>query len=361
MAFSCSQKTKHLAYALWLQIIAATLLSATVSVAYPLESTPVETFLSIPKYSKHWLTKRSKYFPSTGKPSTIHLSSCTAASAEFATQYIGERIGSVDMPTSTGFATHLFSPTGLPKPTAVTTIPSTEVSIPSSRKEAVLGVRQVVVMTTSLPAIITLVVDDTSRQPYIFTRSSPTHASTTKQPTTNTASTTANTLPNGGRPPPSGEGYQYVSKDSKCGSKSSVRATCNGSKFGECCSEAGFCGFDDSYCMGGCQSDFGTCGQAGIHPPISSETVTTKASTTSPSNPVKTALTIDQKIGNWTFKGCWTESSNGKALSSKAFVNDSMTLDLCATICESSEMFGAENGHECKTLSKYPPLEILTF
>jgi hypothetical protein len=39
--------------------------------------------------------------------------------------------------------------------------------------------------------------------------------------------------------------------------------TCQGSVFGNCCSPAGWCGGTAAYCGDGCQSGFGTCGDAG--------------------------------------------------------------------------------------------------
>jgi hypothetical protein len=36
--------------------------------------------------------------------------------------------------------------------------------------------------------------------------------------------------------------------------------TCQGSIFGNCCSQYGWCGSTVDYCGAGCQSNFGTCG-----------------------------------------------------------------------------------------------------
>ncbi|KAI6360390.1 hypothetical protein MCOR25_006759 [Pyricularia grisea] len=51
-----------------------------------------------------------------------------------------------------------------------------------------------------------------------------------------------------------------ISQDATCGSASG--ATCQGSVFGNCCSQYGWCGSSDAYCGGGCQSAFGTCNGA---------------------------------------------------------------------------------------------------
>ncbi|KAF2444499.1 carbohydrate-binding module family 18 [Karstenula rhodostoma CBS 690.94] len=48
-----------------------------------------------------------------------------------------------------------------------------------------------------------------------------------------------------------------VSKDATCGG--TKKYTCLGSKFGNCCSSAGWCGSTSAYCGNGCQSGFGKC------------------------------------------------------------------------------------------------------
>ncbi|KAL3603016.1 hypothetical protein FPOAC2_07333 [Fusarium poae] len=50
-----------------------------------------------------------------------------------------------------------------------------------------------------------------------------------------------------------------VSVDGNCGSNSDINAICEGSEFGDCCSEKGYCGGSSNYCGTGCQSDFGSC------------------------------------------------------------------------------------------------------
>ncbi|KAH3935415.1 hypothetical protein HBI56_218240 [Parastagonospora nodorum] len=48
-----------------------------------------------------------------------------------------------------------------------------------------------------------------------------------------------------------------VSRDTKCGESSGQ--TCQGSSFGNCCSSYGWCGSTTGYCSSGCQSRFGSC------------------------------------------------------------------------------------------------------
>ncbi|KAM3075586.1 hypothetical protein ACMFMG_007723 [Clarireedia jacksonii] len=46
-----------------------------------------------------------------------------------------------------------------------------------------------------------------------------------------------------------------VSTDASCGGQT----TCQGSSFGDCCSQYGYCGSTSAYCGSGCQKGFGTC------------------------------------------------------------------------------------------------------
>ncbi|KAK4149754.1 carbohydrate-binding module family 18 protein [Chaetomidium leptoderma] len=65
-----------------------------------------------------------------------------------------------------------------------------------------------------------------------------------------------------------------VSVDGTCGQG----VTCEGSRFGNCCSAHGYCGGTSDYCGDGCQSGFGTCGagsgETSQGPPAGSVTVT---------------------------------------------------------------------------------------
>ena len=50
---------------------------------------------------------------------------------------------------------------------------------------------------------------------------------------------------------------QGVSRTSRCGSAFSL--TCQGSSYGNCCSQYGYCGSTSDHCSKGCQSGYGTC------------------------------------------------------------------------------------------------------
>jgi hypothetical protein len=51
-----------------------------------------------------------------------------------------------------------------------------------------------------------------------------------------------------------------VSTDGVCGTNGK---TCQGSNFGDCCSASNFCGRTEAHCGPGCQTEFGTCDGAG--------------------------------------------------------------------------------------------------
>lgn len=51
-----------------------------------------------------------------------------------------------------------------------------------------------------------------------------------------------------------------ISTDQTCGGTTSN--TCQGSTYGNCCSQYGYCGSTNEFCGTGCQGGFGTCGQA---------------------------------------------------------------------------------------------------
>ncbi|KAF2430333.1 hypothetical protein EJ08DRAFT_734125 [Tothia fuscella] len=69
--------------------------------------------------------------------------------------------------------------------------------------------------------------------------------------------------------------FAAVSPDGKCGPLNSG-ATCVGSGFGDCCSEANWCGSTPAHCVKGCQNSFGACAQASSS---SSVTTASKSST----------------------------------------------------------------------------------
>jgi hypothetical protein len=60
-------------------------------------------------------------------------------------------------------------------------------------------------------------------------------------------------------------------------------------------------------------------------------------------------------VGAYTWQGCYTEATAGRALSGAALVNyKTMTVEICAAFCASYTMFGVEYG---KYLTSFTLLE----
>ena len=353
MTYHYSPRLKLRDFSLFLLIIIAALLSTTISIAHPLKAISISS--TLPSSSKRNYNSNSKSTVLASVYPICNLSTAIAPSGKHETLNTEPKTRSFNISRSSSNKIDKLSNPDSPKSRLATETPSSTLPIPSFRTKYHLKSRQIVVMATSIAATTTIVIDTTLTAPFT---SLPSFAASTTPP--KTASTIASTLPGGGTPPTSGDGHHYISEDSRCGYNSSVRAICNGSEFGDCCSKAGFCGFDNSHCMDGCQSDFGTCGIAGLHLPFSSGSASLATSTTSSKTPSRTAVAIDLKIDYWTFKGCWTESVNDRALYSKKNANESMTLDICAALCKGFQLFGAEYGRECKSLLSFSRFSNIT-
>ncbi|PHH62812.1 hypothetical protein CDD81_6704 [Ophiocordyceps australis] len=52
-------------------------------------------------------------------------------------------------------------------------------------------------------------------------------------------------------------------------------------------------------------------------------------------------------VGPFSWQGCWTEATDGRALADDAMASDDMTLEACARFCNDFVFFGAEYGREC--------------
>jgi hypothetical protein len=90
--------------------------------------------------------------------------------------------------------------------------------------------------------------------------------------------------------------------------------------------------------------------------PSSSSTLAGSVPSTAAAGSTPTATggpQIKQIIGNWAFQGCRTEATNGRALSSTTYANDTMTLESYAAFCQKYLMFGVEYGRECMFLPAF--------
>lgn len=82
----------------------------------------------------------------------------------------------------------------------------------------------------------------------------------------------------------------------------------------------------------------------------SSTTTSVQSSTTTTSSSVSatpTGPSIKQTVGSYSYQGCYTEATTGRALKEKTYANDSMTLESCASFCTGFNYFGTEYAREC--------------
>ncbi|KAK8010828.1 wsc domain-containing protein [Apiospora arundinis] len=83
--------------------------------------------------------------------------------------------------------------------------------------------------------------------------------------------------------------------------------------------------------------------------PSSSAASTQPITTTSPTavGPTPTGPSVVQRAGNFAYSRCVTEANGMRALTGKAYADDKLTVDMCASICAGFPMMGVEYGREC--------------
>ena len=124
-----------------------------------------------------------------------------------------------------------------------------------------------------------------------------------------------------------------ISTDGSCGGTS--KYTCQGSSYGNCCSQYGWCGSSDAHCKAGCNSAFGTC--TGSTPttiksstqPAPTSTRTSAAPSSTPTNKVSTDATCGSNNGGATCLG----STFGNCCSGSGWCGS--TSDYCGSTCQS--------------------------
>jgi len=82
---------------------------------------------------------------------------------------------------------------------------------------------------------------------------------------------------------------------------------------------------------------------------ISSISVPTSSATTTSTVATPTGPIIVQTIGAYSYAGCYTEATTGRALSQKTYANDNMTVEICYATCNGYAWFGLEYRRECKS------------
>jgi iron transport multicopper oxidase len=89
---------------------------------------------------------------------------------------------------------------------------------------------------------------------------------------------------------------------------------------------------------------------------ISSSTSSTTSSTSS----TATGPIVVPTVGPYSFVGCYTEATTGRALNGKAYYNDSLTIEMCASVCAGFTWFGTEYARECYCGNSPQPGSALT-
>jgi len=126
--------------------------------------------------------------------------------------------------------------------------------------------------------------------------------------------------------------------------------TCNGERFHALCLKSCLTFKDNGteYCGG--PNRLNVYQKNGTYTPPTSIVSTSTGSTAAPGGSAPTSTggpQLKQTVSNYVFQGCYTEATNGRALSTKTYANDSMTLESCAAFCFPNSMFGVEYGREC--------------
>jgi iron transport multicopper oxidase len=61
---------------------------------------------------------------------------------------------------------------------------------------------------------------------------------------------------------------------------------------------------------------------------------------------------IVPSVGAYFYVGCYSEATTGRALTSKSYANDSMTIESCASFCMGYTWWGVEYARECKSFNR---------
>ncbi|KAF2750073.1 carbohydrate-binding module family 18 protein [Sporormia fimetaria CBS 119925] len=141
-----------------------------------------------------------------------------------------------------------------------------------------------------------------------------------------------------------------VSHDARCGREFGL--TCQGSNYGNCCSQYSYCGSSNAYCGDGCQQGFGKCDADSSSPPDPTSSTTSESSATSSTmTPPSSISETSSSASSLTEIAASTEvaSSTSPSISSEA----SMTSETATptpsttTVCTTPSLFknaGFEDG-----------------
>lgn len=143
---------------------------------------------------------------------------------------------------------------------------------------------------------------------------------------TNPTSSTSATPPSSSSSTTPGK---VVSTDGSC----SATITCQGSTFGNCCSQYGWCGSTADYCGTGCNPASGTCSGSPVASTASAGTTTTTRTTTSAAATSTKKVSTNGRCAGTTGFTCMG-SSFGNCCSSASWCGS--TTAYCGTGCQSS-------------------------
>ncbi|KDN70651.1 putative agglutinin isolectin 1 [Colletotrichum sublineola] len=106
--------------------------------------------------------------------------------------------------------------------------------------------------------------------------------------------------------------------------------TCQGSSYGNCCSQWGYCGSSGEYCGNGCQASFGTCGASGGRAEAATSAVTSAATSAATQTATGIVVSPDGSCGGTNRYTCPT----GQCCSKRGYCGT--TSDFCGFGCQSA-------------------------
>lgn len=172
------------------------------------------------------------------------------------------------------------------------------------------------------------------------TSSTPSSTSTSTSPTTTptSSSTSVSSAPTPTSTSPPYTGPLQISQNGMCGNTT----TCAGSRFGRCCSQFYYCGSEDSFCGGGCQSQFGSCGIGGgavstvtVTSTVTS-TITVSVSGTVPAITTQTVTSIISSILTTTVTGTTIGPTSSSTSSTPVITTPTTTSSTSSTTTSST-------------------------
>ncbi|KAI7644380.1 glycoside hydrolase, partial [Hortaea werneckii] len=141
-----------------------------------------------------------------------------------------------------------------------------------------------------------------------------------------------------------------ISPNGACGGDTFY--TCEGSKWGQCCSVYGYCGSTDDYCGNNCDSDFGLCGDAAaISRSSSSSVVSTTSSSSSSASPSTTSSSSSSASPSTTSSSTSSASPSTTSSSSVSSTPSSSVAATSSSLSSSSSSMSTSSSSDMTTSS----------